>query len=278
MSITHEIHTEKYLDIDNVISTLSRADNTLQVQNQGKGIYHFYSNGKSTRGVDLSKEDYGYEIRNTVLSAAADFEIANQLGKIVCLQTEGKVYTEEEEEADPNMLFSSNDIQRIREQEASVVLALLNDGKPISFYGPVRQFHFGERLAQTLSQYKNNPAKLADEMERIALNVQYKYPDYGTNNILRTTKNEEEIFVKVISHSSHYVLGKYEYLILSHEKQEEEGLLMLTNNDLIGILPHQWELLDEYTIHAPALEEQCWKQLLEAARPLNCFNKFNENE
>lgn len=279
MSILHELRTAKDFDLKKLYEDLGNRVPNLCIEERGNDIYYFYCHGTSTQGVDLSKEEYGYEIRNTILSSKADFVLSNHIAELVQQYTQCEIWSEEDEHITSHPVFSESDIEYNRKQEADTITVLLKDGQRYSFYGPVRQFHLGQNMLHYIENNSNDKLSVANTVEQIALKVQYKYPDYGTNDVLETEReNGEKVTIKVLNSKSNYVTSYYDYIVLAHEQEEEEGLLMLTHATLMDILPTEWELLDEYSLHIPQIGQEAWNKLVEKAKPLNCFDEFRKEK
>ena len=275
MSIIHELITEKKINIDKFAELLFLKIDNLEIEERNEGTYYyFYIEDESTRGVDFIKKDYGYELRNTLLSSRADYILANNIADLARQLTKDEWWTEEEEKVvKEDRLFTEEDIFEIRKSEASTVMMLLKNNDQLSFYGPIRAFHLGQRILNDLLPLEGDELKLTEKLEKIALNVQYNYPDSDTDPVMVAKKGDREERIKIIYQESSYVLDHYDYIALDYNEKTNE-MLLITQEDLISISPRQWELLDEYTIYAPKLDDKDWNTLIQKAIPLNCFDEW----
>jgi hypothetical protein len=271
MSILHFVHAAKRIQTILVIHHLGIKQDSLKAEARGEDDYFLYIYGESARGIDLTLENNVLEIRTTTLASNADYELANEVAKVTLNLFGGVIYNEEEELLQSNILFDEERINTIQAYDANTLKSLCALEKSISIYGPMRQVHFGYNMFKVLEVFNN--AALYEKMYKVIHAVQYELPDFNTGGVLKTGEGEDAKFIKVLASGFDYIIDKYDYLIL--DRKIEGNMLMITNEILNTILPNSWKLMDEYTILAPALNENEWLELIEKATPLNQFDSFS---
>ncbi len=278
MSIMHYLITNDLCAADVLLLFMGKNYGDVKCEIRSKDVWYFYIKNESARGVDFSREEYGYEIRNTVLSNEADYILAGALAKYSALFTNGKIRNEEGKYINPEQIFSEEDIKSTQQNDASMIQFLSGQKEEIEIFGPEGgSVYFGTRTHQMFKPYENEPAILADKMNQLIMKVLYGMPDNEGDTIMEVQSKDggKDLILKVISRNNKHVIKKYDYIILTTENQEKEGLLMITNKLLNTILPEEWQLVDEYTIVAPSISEASWNALICRAMPLNQFQIFN---
>src|SRR5690606_20073469 len=79
MSKTIQIQTRSNIDFEKLYDFLWKSDKSVVGIGRSQDIVYFYSKGYSTRGIDVSREDTGYELRLTTLANPADYKLANSV-------------------------------------------------------------------------------------------------------------------------------------------------------------------------------------------------------
>jgi len=279
MSIIHSLITSDLCAADVLLLFMGENYGDVKCEIRSEDVWYFYIKNESARGVDFSKEDYGYEIRNTIMSNEADYRLAAALAKYSAIFTKGRIRNEDGKYVNPEQIFSKEDIKSNLQNDARMIQILSGQKEEIKIFGPEGgSVYFGTKTHQMFKPYENDPAMLADKMNQLIMNVLYGLPATEGDTIMEVQgKNGgKDLILKVISRNNKYVIKKYDYIILTTENQDKNGLLMITNELLNTILPDEWELVDEFTIVAPSLSEASWNKLISRAQPLNQLNNFSE--
>ncbi len=271
MSLIHKIKSEQKYDKDMIVGIMQGTVDNLRAEIRGENVVYLYIDNKSTRGVDLTFEDYGYEIRNTILSSEADYNLTNLLIEVLLNITDGILMNEDDEPIDGPYIYDGVAIKDMVLHDAQSIVVIAKENNEVAIYGPVRKTHFGKRLGKELEPFLDDLNTLSQKVFDIILNVQYGLPDYEYGNIMAMNGNvgEKEKILKLITDESDYLIDKYDYILLNGNKEEP---IVITNEILNSMLPVSWKLVDEFTIVAPRLNQTEYKKLIESATPFDMFN------
>jgi len=274
MSTTFNVKKSKTkLDFIRLYENLKQGNSDVKMEQRNEKLWFFWVEKQSTRGVEVSIEKNGYELRNTFLSNKADYQLSNKIMAGVIEQTDGTIYIEERKKLTTTNIYSEENILSNFKDDAKVLLIILKKMQDMTIDGPVRETHFGPRIYNTLEGYSENIELLSNEVESIILNCQYVYPSAEGDNIMRVNKDEKDFLMKVISRQGDKVIGKYDYLLFYVTKDIPP--IMITNQILNQNLPETWDLLDEYTVSAPELDETQWNNLLKEVEQFDLIEQFN---
>lgn len=275
MSKTIEIHTKQTIEGNDLYHFLQdRIENINGIQKSEEGFYFFKEN-ESLRGVDFWKESYGYELRTTILSTAADYEVAKWILRY-CINfvADAKFYFEEELVKKQNIVSLVENNSFI--DDAQLVKTLVaHHQEAITFFGPKGEFYIGSNV---LEKVKSTIDGWEERMEQLLLKVQYQLPPSESDQVMETNNetNEERKVLKLVNRNVTYILKKYDYLIFTKNGNETsmENMVFITNDILNQNLPKTWELIDEYTIAAPALSNEEYDVLVERLLGFDCSGEF----
>ena len=99
MSINVKVRTKKKdLDYNRVIYSLTDGTYQLVVNLMQPEICQFYRHRISTRPIDISLEDNGYDIRITILACREDYELFAKTIDLVQKMVDGEVYYEDDDD------------------------------------------------------------------------------------------------------------------------------------------------------------------------------------
>lgn len=271
MSTIHNIKPKGTFTFSKLNLKLRELPFDVQFRNKHDNIYYYWVPDKATRGVDVTIEDDLIEVRNTILSNTNDYELTKLLIWEILAITHGKVYNEENEEVMGDVIMSKKAIEKNISGEKDVIVHFTDKGEVISVDGPVRKVHFGKRVMKELRQSNNNSIESFQLLDLIC-KVNYNLPIYEDGMVMEVIdkKSGEPKYMKLITGKENLIIGKYDAVLFN-----DEGKVVMLSNELLNtILPHEWELVDEYTIIAPILEERSWLKLLEAARALDISSEI----
>ena len=271
MSIIHNIIPEKELDIYELANYLDNVLDDFSIEQRGDTNFYMWINNKSTRGVDLSFEENNIiEIRNTILSNKYDYILTNKLIETVVHLTDGQILDEDDTKINEFPIFSEERIKATEINDCNTILILSKSKQEIAIFGPVRKVHFGPKIYEKLKSTMEK--EMVENVFKIILNVQYHIPNYEYGTVLEADNKKEEkpAILKLLTNEVDCLIDKYDYIIFN----KDNNIIMITNNDLITILPKQWVLVDEYTVVAPRLPEKVWETLVAKAGKLDKSESF----
>jgi len=272
MSLLHYIITKEKLDLDKFKRNVSNITDT-KFENRGDNTLYFWVEGKSTRGLDITLENDFIEIRNTILSNNHDYDLTNKVIEIILNLTSGTLINEEEETISKLPIFNAELIKKNEIQDCETIQLLSKENEEITIYGPERKVYFG---LKTHEKFKNlEKEKLKEKMFNLIIKANYQLPNFEYGNILQIGETEEnKKIAKLLTNKTNYIIDKYDYILFDNS---DEQPIMITNNALNKILPTNWSLIDEFTIVAPIIEKENWKQLKINAREFDLWNEFTNN-
>lgn len=262
MSIFVKIKTsKKTIDFSKVLDKLTKHGYFIVVNCLSDEFCQFYQPNISTRPIDISKEDDGYEIRLTTMACKEDYQLFINTVFVSQMLTYGShVFTEDDEYvSDIKGFFDEKWINQHMESDVRVLLTLIlgeYDGEDalkkheVGLYGPIRMFYLGENLYKRLGITINTDWCTAHEKIISAFrHSQYSKPA----NIRETTKSmkvdvEKNGGEENMKTATMYVRNKYdmicraEYFILFDDKTK--NLLIMPYEDFMMIAPKEWERFD----------------------------------
>ena len=264
MSIVHNIITKSHFNF-NDLNRVLLSHSEIKFENRGENIFYYWINKKSTRGVNLSINEDSIEIKNTVLSNKHDYQLTNLLVSKILPLTNGTLINENEEQILSFPLFNDDKIAEIEIQDCKMIYYFTKDNN-ITIYGPIRKVHFGKRLHEQFK--KLNEEQLKNKMLDLIIEVNYRIPDYDYGDIMKMKKSKKDTMIlKLLTNRVNCIIDSYDFILLNTSKEEP---IVITNDILNAILPSKWELIDEYTIVAPILEQREWAELLDNAKNMTC--------
>ncbi len=269
MSIIHNIKPKISLDIS-VLKSILEKDKNIQFQQRAEDYYFLWVDKKSTKGIDLTIEENNIEIRNTTLSNHYDYFLTNNLIKTIAELTKGKVFNEDNDLVNNFPIFSENEMLKLEESDCKVIMVLSKENEDIAIYGTQRQVHFGFETYKKYKDLIDKPKQLIENVFNVILNVQYHLPNYDYGNIMEVEKSNETKTLKLLTNKTNYIIGKYDYIMF----QTNNDPIIITNKILNSILPNEWELVDEFTIVAPIIDEKKWRILIEKASEFDQYSSF----
>jgi hypothetical protein len=280
MSIIHNVVPHKKVSKEFFLQKSLQIEN-VKYENRGEGTIYFWIDKLSTRGVDITFEQDGIEIRNTILSNKADYFLTNNLAGILVSLFDGFLLNEEDNKIDTRFpLYSNEKIKEleIHDSDSLKILSLHSTSQGetgnITISGPIRNVHFGKYFFKTNNNL--NKKRLKDAMLETMIKVNYQIPDYEAGNIMMLeskSHNEKPKILKCLTNLSDCIIDKYDYIVFNKNDCKDE-LIMITNDILNKILPAQWELVDEYTIVAPMIPNDDWESLISKALQYDLFQDF----
>lgn len=294
MSVNVKIRTKsKKLDFEQVLKHIAEEGYGLMVKFMNPEICEFYQHRLSTRPIDLSLEDNGYEVRITSLACREDYELFAKTIAIVQELTKGNVYYEDDNEEpvdDVKTYFGTEWIESQMEGDANVINALVqgervNDPEPnkmheVGLYGPVCMFYVGENLLGELKiSIKTDWREVSDK-----LIDRFRYSQYSRPRDIRRTTTSMAINLKeepdneddnkgnkltVYGQNSYDMISRTDYVAIM---SCDEDMLLLKYEDFMKVVPDQWERFDNCQYFTSPLTDKQFKEFWDRAREY-CIDK-----
>jgi hypothetical protein len=279
MSRTFLIKTEKRIDFRKTYDIL-RYDRSVNAIEKSDTLVYFYGPGLSTRGVDVSLEKYGYEVRITTMSNRSDLSIALRLIRIISETTNGKVYDEDDNELTGPNYLAEEYIKTSFINDMKIIFSLVNDqGSTIEFPGPTRSVFIGKKVLKQNLNYVKRIKTTAYNIDSIFMEVLYGLPDFTEGSIMaaEAKDNDKLIKLKLVSPNESYIIQNYDYLIIGDsEESKTNDIIMIDQEILETIMPEDWYFVDECTIIAKKMSEVKWNTFREECKRINCYNDFQK--
>ncbi|MBS1578641.1 MAG: hypothetical protein JST29_03230 [Bacteroidetes bacterium] len=272
MSRTYKIITNQRIDISNLIDELRKRRIAAYAIDRAP-TYLIFEDNFSARGIDLTEEDYGYEIRMTFLSNSNDYLLCNAIAVILCRNLNATLKNENGNEKYIGTLFYDLDISEAINSDINVLFALLNEGKKdITIYGPIREFTFGSKTIEKVLAFQGDKHAIAYKLSKLILACQYPPKNFTPfSNFLRIGNNDDEAYyVQVLSNKKDMVIEKVAQYAIS---TDSEKTIIIEAKELASIIPNEWEVLDDYIILAKQIEQPKWEQFIERAKTISPSNK-----
>lgn len=286
MSKTHYIQTNLEFSIDSFILHIAEEIEHVEYQKRTDNLCYLWFTEASTRGVDISiEENELIEIRNTVMSNDADYNLTNIVAEAICVVYDGTLLTIDDDyeytdnELDDDVLklmakelpvYTDEQIEKAIHDDTKTLRVIITQLKdPITVFGPIRKTHFGVEFMSSFED--KSTEELTTIMHNYIQKVNYSLPNYNYGNVLATGEGENQKTLKLITNEVDCMIDKYDYILF---QIDEETIYAITNNDLNTILPKQWNRVDEYTIVASKLNKVEWKNLLQRVYPLNKYHEI----
>ena len=129
MSINVKVRTKKKdLGYNRVLYSLADGVYQLVVNFMQPEMCEFYQHRISTRPIDISLEDNGYEIRITTLACREDYELFAKTIDLVQKMVDGEVYNEDDDDErieNVKAFFGSEWIEKQMEIDANILLIMI---------------------------------------------------------------------------------------------------------------------------------------------------------
>ena len=260
MSVNVRIRTNnRRLNFEQVVSQLATKGYRLVIKFINPEACEFYQYRLSTRPIDLSLEDNGYEVRITSLACREDYELFVKTVTIIQEQTDGNVYCEEDDDErldNVSTFFNSEWIELQMKNDAMCINTLVlgehvNAPSPeqmceVGLRGPVGMFYVGENLLEKLNITINTDWREISEK----LIGKFRYSQYARPSDIRRTM--------VISFSD------------DNKNEENAGMndksIVVKYEDFMKVVPQQWERFDNSQYFTSPLTDRQFKEFWDRAR------------
>jgi len=280
MSWTFLIKTENIINFKDVYLKL-KYDRSVNAIEKSDVLVYFYGPGLSTRGIDVSLEKYGYEIRITVMSNESDLSLALRLIQIISEMTGGKVYNQEDDELIGPSFLTEEFINNSFINDMKTIFKIINDtGDTIEFPGPTRSVFIGKKILNENINYEKRLKTTANNIKSIFYDVLYRYDNWGIEPSIMAVESKEKdkpIKLKLVSFDDNYLVQNYDYIIIGDAgKKKSNDIVLIDKNNLEIIDPKYWFFIDESTIITEKMPEDEWYIFREECRKYNCYDDFQK--
>lgn len=303
MSINIKVRTKKKdLDYNRVLYSLADGDYQLVVKFMQPEICEFYQYRISTRLIDISLEDNGYEIRITTMACREDYELFAKTIDLVQKMVDGEVYNEDNDDErieNVKAFFGSEWIEKQMETDANILLIMIlgehvnlsssndmsNDSHEVGLFGPVCNFYIGKNLLKDLNvDFYTDRKEASDKIIERFRYSQYSRPQ----DIRRTTtsmainvddkpKKESDIPDRLTFYeqNAYDMISRTNYFMLM---ANDEKPLLLEYDDFMKVAPEQWERFDNCQYFTTPLSNKQFKEFWDRAREYSIDKPASELE
>lgn len=257
MSITIKAITSSKLDWNSFFQELRNKDLREDIRCINREpTYQFYSHPYSTRGVELTEEQDGYEIRMTAGCNAADYLLANTIARKLKKDTNANFFDEDEREIYVGILFYDGTIAEKTYGDVEIIQSLIPKHQEITLFGTIREFNIGKVFGKKIMDLSGDNHAMAYKFSKLFLNAQYPSDEFAAfANIMKVTRKDgEEVLVQIFSNAQSMIIEK----VHTVQFVLNDKTLYLNPKHLIQFLPDSWQMLDEYTIAAKQLSDEEW--------------------
>lgn len=266
MSNYTEINTNKRIEVIEVCKRLVDEGYQISVKN-GDPTTKVYIPKVSIREIDITEEDYGYEVGLNILACKDDFEIYRDIVKHILEMTNGEAVYEGNKILDTSNFFDMEFIEQSMDRELSTILLLAKEHNEIAIPCPFRNFVIGTNIYKQIANVGDNLEKQRSflynmirksQYENISTNdtpiieMESKNPNSDTNPTLTIYKQNEYDYVTSAN-----------YFALTNE---QEKFLIINYSDLPKIAPQSWKLIDEKQYMTSELSGQEWSRFWQNAK------------
>jgi hypothetical protein len=287
MSISVKVRTKKKdLDYNRVIYSLADGTYQLVVNLMQPERCQFYQHRISTRPIDISSEDNGYEIRITILACREDYELFAKTIDLVQKMVDGEVYYEDDDDErieNVKAFFGSEWIEKQMEADTSMLLTIIlgkhvnislpNDSHEIGLFGPICQFYLGNNLLKDLKVDLHTDRKEVSDkfIER------FRYSQYSRPQDIRRTTTSITINIDnkprkdsdipdrltYYNQNAYDMISRTNYFMLMAQDNKS---LLLGYDDFMKVAPEQWERFDNCQYFTTPLSDKQFKEFWDRAR------------
>lgn len=275
MSQIIEIHTKNEIDINDLYKFIvSRSENIKGIEKAENGFY-FYQDMTSTRGIDFWKEDYGYEVKLTVLSNSADKEIAKYILVYFLSFVRDAHYIIDGTKINNDEIIDEIIINNFHDEAQTIKKLIEHNYDCLTFFGANTEFYLGQKAMRQIESTKDG---WEDRLEQFIQYLLYHLPQYGNDTIMELKNEKHNKIVKLVNPETDYILKKYDYLLFNkvQDTKSLEDMLLITNDILNNHLPQKWRLVDDYTIIATALSKNEYNKLVNDLTAFDCSAELHQ--
>lgn len=264
MSKVTEIHTDNTIELLKICEALAEHDAyQIHVKYYDEKIIQYFMYGVSTRMNEVSKEDYGYEVRITAIACEQDFELYRDTIKHMIRLTGGKaIYEFEEEIIDVVGYLDDDFIKKAVRSDFDATITLVKADYEMGYFCPLRNFYIGKKVLEKITNFSTDKDKQRNYLYDLIRKSQYDID--GENSTLLGIRidpnNDDEENPEKIScykKNEHRFIQLAQYFGLLDDKKDD--LIVMKYENLEHIAPASWELYDENQYIAHDISDEEWE-------------------
>jgi hypothetical protein len=270
MSKITEIKTNKSISAMDICKRLAEFDGYGIAIKDEVPTAKIYIPGVSIRETEISIEDYGYEVRLTVLACEEDYKLYRDTVKHIVEMTNGKAIYEDEYEIENAVNFFNNDFINERlNDEFEMTVSFIKNNHEICLVCPFRQFYIGKKVLEKLEKHSSEKALQRAYLFEMIRKSQYDYKGEADTPVFVIEKNEEAKNEKVnktltiYRHNEYGFISSADYFSLINADEE---YVVISYTDLHGIVPKSWYLFDEKQHVATSISKHEWNEFWNNAK------------
>lgn len=266
MSKVTKIHTDKTIELLKVCEALAEHDAyQIHVKYYDETIIQYFMHGVSTRMNEVSKEEYGYDVRITSIACEQDFELYRDTVKYMMLLTGGKaIYESDDEIIDANDYFNDDFISSAVTQEFEMSMLLAGEKKGLGFFCPLRPFFVGEKMYHKIKNISDDVSEQRYYLYDLIRKSQYEVE--GNDSIILGIRidpdnNDEENPERVSCYKKNeckFILHAQYFALLDADSGDS---IVINYDDIFHVVPETWVLYDESQYITSYLSDEEWTQM-----------------
>ncbi len=258
MSTSLHIVTNKNEKLCYLTESMSAAGLEFEQVNYSDEDILIYLYQRSTRGIEITKEDFGFSVRIPFFANEADYSLFQFATEFLSKALDADVINDDEEPADLNLFFAPFSIKNVLSAEVEILQEQIAKGNDIELPGPIRDLKIGRWLREQLEKFVA-PNDFAKELTRRMLMLQYPPEEFATfSNLMRTSeKTGDERYLQVITNERNTVIEKVDEYAIPNPTGRT---IYLDPKQLYQFIPEQWMRIDENVILASVLPEPEWQK------------------
>lgn len=267
MSVCVNVRTEKELVAEDILNQLISQGEKIVVTSDEFPCVKFGIYLKSIRGIEINKEDNGYEVRICSFTSIADYQLFVKTIQVVMAMTKGRAYYEDDDEGEITNLFETLNEDWISRQYKSgfdFIQFGIRHGHEITLYGLFCNICVGPKLYQDFGIPLSGECD-SDNMDKLMEHLCFiqwhsvNWEDTSTRMVLSSPSGDKKLTISMICIKEGKVT-EFDYI-------SEASLLSLMDMDddsyPLVLIPFKeiWKILPE-DIFVP-LDERQYKRVAE---------------
>lgn len=281
MSVCVNFRTKKQFEPKMLFDELVKRGKKIMVTSAEFPCLKLGTHLEALRGIEINKEDNGYEIRVCSFANRADLQLYGAVVEMmVSLTGENPLYEDNEEEviSDPKEFFGDKWIKSQRESSFSVMCALIKyNGKPIIMDGIFFPFCFGPILARDFDIDLSDPyIEDLNVIQDYLSGLQWKYADKESTSsrLALQNPNEEERPLSIsLIYAEDGKVKPFDYVSYADVlclMDKDKEVVMIHMEDFWKIISSDgFELMDDYQVSIKG--DLSYKDFLEMQKKAKLF-------
>lgn len=273
--------TKRIGDLKNILISLAKQYGYGIVCKQLSDEFcQFYIDNVSTRPIDISKEEDGWEVRITSCATEEDYILFSRSIEAVKQATNGTVMSDEDEPVENPLDFYGKEWRDNQmEADIDIIIAMSHhkreDGKysEIQLFGVVCNFCIGLNLLNELGISRDTDRRVTSE----ALINRFRYSQYGrprdidrtSINMQITTPEGEKKSVTVYAKNAYGMISFADFIFIMYDVKNAKNSVLLKYDDFMKIAPEAWELFDEKQYFTTDLSDEEFDSFFNRAKQYN---------